>query len=307
MRTESFIMRSVHSSSDVKSSSELDDRRNADRIPSQQLADVICRQAGPESSLVTYPGFLADVSVEGAKLVCQQRILHHAIWIRYTPQNGPQQVIEGSIRWCRMAGDGPENGWVYGVRFTSPQKVEALPSPALTGIEADLAESVLDDSENISFGDTQIWSKDRAKLLAEYLQAAPRPSVVRPDSFALQGLFQSPTGSERRISPRYACERSGQIRAQLDSEEILTIATEDISEHGAKILSPEPIHGEHLFLYLPSISGFPTPVECEIRWRCNQVEGLFCQETRYSYGLRFLSPLPHVVVEMLRARQGKDQ
>lgn len=300
-------MRSVHSSDEAKSSSEQDDRRLADRVPSQQPADVICRQAGPDSSLVTYAAFLADVSVEGAKLLCQERILHHAIWIRFTPVNGTQQVIEGSVRWCRMAGDGPENGWVYGVRFTAPQKAESLPAPATSGIEADLAESVLDDSENVSFGDTQIWSKDRAKLLAEYLQAAPRPSVVRPESFALQGLFQAPGGSERRISPRYACDRSGQIRPQIDSDEVLTISTEDISETGAKILSPEPIDGEHLFLYLPSISGFPTPVECEIRWRCNQVEGLFCQEARYSYGLRFLSPLPRGVVEMIRARQRKDQ
>lgn len=301
-------MRSVHSSGEQRGSPEEDDRRQADRVPSQQLADVICRQAGPESSLVTHAGVLADFSVEGAKLICQERILHHAIWLRFTPEagDGTRRVIEGSIRWCRMAGDGPEHGWVYGVRFTSPQKVESLPSSAAPA--AAPADSVFDDSDtpSASVGDTQIWSKDRAKLLAEYLQTAPRPSVVRPESFALQGMFESP-GSERRISPRYACERFGHIRAQLDSEEIRPISTEDISETGAKILSPEPIEGEHLFLYLPSVSGFPTPVECEIRWRRDQVEGLFCQETRYSYGLRFLSPLPRGTVEMIRAWQRKDQ
>lgn len=299
-------MFSIRTTQDISGLQDGSERRLADRHFVEQSTQVICRSAGPNSPLVTHQGLLADISWEGAKLVCQDRVLHGAIWLRFTPPGDVERILEADIQWSRAAGDGPDHGWVYGIRFTATLTTELVDRLLIEQLRETTggSASVLDDEESPAaaptVGDTQIWFDNRVNLMADYLQSQPRPSVVRPDSFALQGLFHAPSAGERRISPRFSVERTGYVRTSVDSEHLAPIVTEDISEHGAKITCAEPLPGKTVILHLPSVAGTRSTLECEIRWRSEEVEGMFCQETRHVYGLRFLAPLPASVVKSLQ-------
>ncbi len=100
---------------------------------------MICRQAGPESSPVMYARIDGRL-LRGrgqAHLSGADPAPRHLARFASQGEIGTWRVIEGSIRWCRMAGDGPEHGWVYGVRLTSLQKIESSSSAAHAAALAD--------------------------------------------------------------------------------------------------------------------------------------------------------------------------
>jgi hypothetical protein len=272
------------------------DRRNTDRF---QLRLPACLIVRTPPSLSVFDAVLTDISVDGAQLHCDAEITEPSVWVRYTPLDGQEQIAEAELLWQNSGPTGEEK-WVYGIRFTASLTTEILDGLLLESMAEQTGGtgSIFDDepvAPREHIGDTAVLRGTPDSLLTEYLL---NPAVSHPmlaETFQDAALFEAADRSNRRTSDRVERHVSGTVTVQVGlfglSSQPVTIVTEDVSSSGVRLLAETPIARKSFLLTLKGIPELPGPIECEVRWHTERVEGVFCQQHRHAYGVRFAAPL----------------
>jgi len=286
-----------------------DERQNT---PAQQAATVIARRGGPRSPLTPSAGTLVDISSFGAQLHAEDKIPDRTVWIRYTPPGDAEHVVESEILWARAALRQGELVWVHGLKFTGTLTSELLDGLLISDVQRAVgtSDSIFDEDDSAAsvvehIGDTKVWRDDPESLIRVASRRAPASSPSHPpmvESFCPEPLFGVPVDHERRKSPRLIARRQGTVSSLSDEaadSRSIHIVTEDLSAEGVRIVTDSVILTRQVTLKVENIPGLPEPVECEVRWHAETVEGLFGQHQKQTYGLAFKSPLPESTLDNL--------
>lgn len=271
--------------------------------PEGQPATVLARASGPHSPLTSLVGTLLDLSSFGAQLNAQDKIQDRSVWIRYTPPGDVEHVVEADVLWGRAALRQGELVWVHGLKFTATLTPEMLDGLLIRDVQeaAGTSGSIFDEESPAAvqehIGDTKVWRDDPESLMrVSAHRPAGSPAAAPPmvESFCPEPFFDVPVDHERRKSPRRIARRQGTV--SLDASETgnrsIHIVTEDVSAEGVRIVADSVILTRQVTLKVENIPGLVEPVECEVRWHAETVEGLFGQHQKQTYGLAFKSPLP---------------
>ncbi len=287
------------------------ERRQVERFPVEQAATVIRRGDGPNAPLVSRAGTLVDISSFGAQLHCCEKVRDSAIWVRYTPADRVERILEGEILWSRAAMRGGEVIWVHGLKFTATLTPEILDGLLIHDLQDATGStgSIFDDEEPSAIehiGDTKLWRDDPESLVRESAhRAATFPALV--ESFCPEPFFAAPRESvpvDRRRSARHVTRRSGTVCIDAPSSSgsrSIHIETEDLSAEGVRIVSDSVILTPKVRLRVENLPGLSGEIDCEVRWHAESTDGTSGKQSRQTYGLAFKTPLQPATVDALRA------
>ena len=275
--------------------------------PEGLTATVLTRPDGPQSPLTSLTGTLVDLSSFGAQLHAQDKVHDRSVWIRYAPPGEAEHVVEADVLWGRAALRQGELVWVHGLKFTATLTPEMLDGLLIRDVQeaAGTSGSIFDEESAVAvqehIGDTKVWRDDPESLMrvSAHRPAGSPAAPPMVESFCPEPFFDVPVDHERRKSPRRIARRQGTVSlaaTETDNRSI-HIVTEDVSAEGVRIVADSVILTRQVTLKVENIPGLVEPVECEVRWHAETVEGLFGQHQKQTYGLAFKSPLPTGALE----------
>ena len=283
------------------------ERRQVERFPVEQAATVIGRSDGPNSPLVCRVGMLVGISSFGAQLHCSEKVWDSAIWVRYTPADQVERILEAEVLWGRAAMRGGDVIWVHGLKFTATLTPELLDGLLIHDLQDTTGStgSIFDDEESPAvehIGDTKLWRNDPESLLRD---SAHRPAAVPSlvESFCPEPFFAA-APVDRRRSTRHLTRRSGTVCIDTPSSaesRSIHIETEDLSAEGVRIVSDSVILTPKVKLRVENVPGLSGEIDCEVRWHAESTDGASGKQARQTYGLVFKTPLQPATVDALRA------